>query len=273
NPYINRALLPYHPGSLFKVVVAAAVLENHLIDETHLYRCPGYYTFPSGVTISCWKKEGHGLLSFDQGLALSCNSTFIQIGQLAGRNRILQEAERLHLTDNQITGFDHLEQNGLLQVEPGGPALANACLGQQGVMMTPLRMANMMATVADNGWWRPPRLVLEKRQGDRPIALYRQPPARQVISSTTSQRLQKMLRSVVDEGTGKRAQGLWPTAGKTASSEATGDILHTWFAGYVPADEPRIAIAVLVEQGTSGGATCAPIFKAIADGAAKIYHW
>jgi len=273
NPYINRALLPYHPGSLFKVLVAATVLEEKVLDETVLYRCPGYYAFPSGVTINCWQEEGHGVLSFDQGLTLSCNSTFIQIGQLVGRKKLLQEATRLHLLDNQITGFQGMEQKGLLQVEPGGPALANACLGQQGVMITPLRVANLMATVADNGWWRPPRLVLEQRQGDRLISSYRQPPARQVISSATSERLQKMLRSVVDEGTGKRAEGLWPAAGKTASSEAPGDILHTWFAGYVPADQPRIAIAVLVEQGKSGGATCAPIFKAIADGAARIYNW
>lgn len=272
-PYINRALLPYHPGSLFKVVVAAAALENHLVDESAMYRCPGYYTFPSGVTIGCWKEEGHGVLSFDQGLAMSCNSTFIQIGQLAGRKRLLEEADRLHLRDNQITGFNGIEQKGLLQVEPGGPALGNACLGQQGVMLTPLRVANLMATVADNGWWRPPRLVLEQRKGDQLISVLRQPPARQVISDATNHRLQKMLRSVVDEGTGKRAHGTWPAAGKTASSEAPGDVLHTWFAGYVPAEKPRIAIAVLVEQGVSGGSTCAPIFKAIADGAANIYNW
>ncbi|MGE5380407.1 MAG: peptidoglycan D,D-transpeptidase FtsI family protein [Methylocystaceae bacterium] len=273
NPYINRALLPYHPGSLFKVVVAAAVLENKLNDESVLYRCPGYYTFPSGVTIRCWKKEGHGLVSFDQGLALSCNSTFIQIGQLAGRKRLLQEAAVLHLTENRITGFEGVEEKGLLKVEAGGPALANACLGQQGVLLTPLQIANLMATVADNGWWRPPRLVLEQRQGDSLAAQYRQPPARQVISTATSTRLQEMLRSVVDDGTGKRADGLWAAAGKTASSEAPGNVLHTWFAGYVPAEKPRIAIAVLVEQGASGGTTCAPIFKAIADGAAKIYNW
>ena len=273
SPLMNRALSSYYPGSLFKIVVSTAVTEENLVMAGEKFVCHGRYVFNDDLAINCWKEEGHGELSFEQALARSCNPTFISIGLRLGKNQLLQYVDKLHLTSTELIGMSGQQRDSYVRIDPGDAALANACLGQKGVMLTPLQIASLLATVADNGYWAPPRIVKYTldESGERQDLTAQS--GEQVISSGTAKKVQSMLEAVVTEGTGQSARlsevGI---AGKTATSQ-TGrikgndeEVLNTWFAGYLPTDEPRWVIVVLAEEGKSGAEDCAPVFKEIARG-------
>ena len=156
--------------------------------------------------------------------------------------------------------------------------MGNASLGQQGVMVTPLQIASLLATVADEGGWAAPSLVkytLDKDGHRTPVPGGER---QQVISAPTAANLRVLLEKVVQEGTGRTAAiPETRVAGKTATSQ-TGrmiseneEALNTWFAGYLPADKPRWAIVVMVEEGRSGSENCAPIFRDISQGILQYY--
>jgi peptidoglycan glycosyltransferase/penicillin-binding protein 2 len=189
----------------------------------------------------------------------------------------MKYVDKLHLTSTELIGLPEQQKDSYVKIDTGDAALANACLGQKGVMLTPLQIASLVATVADDGFWSPPRIVKYtldesgKRKDLDSLA------KEQVMSLGTARKVQSMLRLVVTEGTGQTASltevGV---AGKTATSQ-TGrmkkdgeEVLNTWFAGYLPDDKPRWAIVVLAEEGKSGAESCAPVFKEIARGLLEI---
>ena len=269
----NRALSKYNPGSLFKILLSSAALEEGIVSMNEQFDCTGKYVFNDQVTINCWKKDGHGLLTFSQAFANSCNPTFIKVGLRLGRARILNYVNKMHLTDETIIGYDPGPLGTYVKIDGGEPALGNASLGQEGVMITPVQIASLLSTVADGGVWAPPSLVLYTvdQKGDKHIL--EQGERQQVVSSATAGKVRQLMEKVVSEGTGKTASiPEVQVAGKTATSQ-TGrmkstneEILNTWFAGYFPANQPRWAIVVMAEEGSSGSENCAPVFKDISQG-------
>lgn len=269
----NRALSRYHPGSIFKILVAAAALEEKTVEWQEVFTCSGSYEFTEDLSISCWKAEGHGQLTFPQAFANSCNPAFIDIALNLTRSRLMEYVDKFHITDESCLGYSSDQDYSYVKVEAARAALANACLGQQGVMVTPLQIASLLSTIADNGRWAPPSLLRYWINGEgikrslKPVA------KQQIISVQTARIVQELMELTVEEGTGKNAAlSMVQVAGKTATSqegmEKDGDkereILNTWFAGYLPAQNPRWAVVVLVEDGTSGAADAAPVFKTIA---------
>jgi len=273
----NRVFSAYYPGSLFKIVVSIAALHEHIVKTDDKFVCTGKYAYNDQLATSCWKEEGHGELSFAAAFANSCNPTFIKVGLSLGRARLLQQVAELHLTDKRIIGLDRVNASTYVKIDGGEAAMGNACLGQQGVMLSPLQISSLLATVADGGYWAPPAII-KYTLDSKGKQHY---PAREnkvrVIDAAVNQEVQRMMEKVVNEGTGKAARltevGI---AGKTATSQtgninADGDeILNTWFAGYFPVDDPRWAIVVLVEEGKSGAKNCAPVFKDISRGILEI---
>ncbi len=267
----NRALSRYHPGSLFKILVAAAALEEGAVTIDDQFNCTGVYDFGDGVSISCWEEEGHGRINFVEAFALSCNSSFIEVGLKLGRDKLLDYADKFHITDERVIGYDSYNAGTYVKINPGEPALGNACLGQQGVILTPLQVASLVATIADDGCWGPPSLVrcTIDREGEKNILP--ESSKKQVISKETAEAVKQLMEAVVSEGTGKSAAlSEVKVAGKTGTSQtgildnAGEEILNTWFGGYFPADNPRWAIVVLVEEGKSGATDAAPVFREIA---------
>jgi len=267
----NRALNRYHPGSLFKLLVAVAALEEGTVNPNDRFICNGKYTFSNDLSISCWKEEGHGAINFAQALAYSCNPSFIEVGLKLGRFKLMEYAEKMHVSDETIQGYDNYNAGSYIVINPGNPALANACLGQQGVMLTPVQVASLIATIADKGQWGPPALVRYTidKNGNKQIISNGE--KEQVISVKTANLMRELMAGVVTSGTGKAAA--LPdvqVAGKTATSQTGNinddneEILNSWFGGFFPADNPRWAIVVMVEEGTSGSADAAPVFKDIA---------
>jgi penicillin-binding protein 2 len=267
----NRVLMAYHPGSLFKILVAAAALEEKLIDTEEKFTCTGEYAFKSSVAIPCWQENGHGIIDFSQAFALSCNPTFIEIGLRLRSDGLMNYANRLHLTDKRLLGYGDYNGGSFISIENVDPAIGNACLGQQGVMLTPLQICNLVATIADDGQYGPPVLVRFTVDLEGRKKVISRPAKEQVLSLQTAQAVQMLMHKVVSEGTGKNAS-LYQVgvAGKTATSQTGNfdsdgaEILNTWFAGFFPTDNPRWAIVVLAEGGKSGAENAAPAFKEIA---------
>ena len=269
----NRALSRFNPGSLFKILLSSAALEEGIVSMDEQFNCTGKYVFNDKVTINCWKESGHGLLTFSQAFANSCNPTFIKVGLRLGRARILNYVNKMHLTDETIIGYDPGPMGTYVKIDGGEPAIGNASLGQEGVMISPVQIAALLSTVADGGVWAPPSLVLYTvdQKGDKHIL--EKGERQQVVSSETAAKVRQLLEKVVAEGTGKTAAiPEVQVAGKTATSQ-TGrmksvddEILNTWFAGYLPVNQPRWAIVVMSEEGSSGAENCAPVFKDISQG-------
>ncbi len=278
SPLTNRALSSYYPGSLFKILLTAAALEEGLVTFEDHFNCSGKYVFNDQVSISCLKKEGHGPLRFDEAFARSCNPTFIEAGLRLGRTRLLNYVNKMHLTDETLLGYENTAMGSYVKIDGGAAAMGNASLGQQGVMVTPLQIASLLATVADNGVWAYPSLVKYTIDQDGHRTTVTSGERQQVISPSTAAKLRVLLEKVVQEGTGRTAAiPEAPVAGKTATSQ-TGrmiseneEALNTWFAGYLPADEPRWVVVVLVEEGRSGSENCAPIFRDISQGILQYY--
>lgn len=278
SPLTNRALSSYYPGSLFKVLLTAAALEEGLVDFDDQYNCSGQYVFNDQVAISCLKKEGHGLLRFEEAFARSCNPSFIEVGLRLGRTRLLYYVDKMHFIDETLLGYESIAPGSYVKIDGGAAAMGNASLGQQGVMVTPLQIASLLATVADDGVWAAPSLVKYTLDQDGHRTPVPGGERIQVISPSTTAQLRLLMEQVVENGTG-RAAAIPETrvAGKTATSQ-TGQMtsedeeaLNTWFAGYLPADKPRWAIVVMVEEGSSGAENCAPIFRDISQGILQYY--
>jgi penicillin-binding protein 2 len=190
----NRALSRYHPGSLFKILVAAAALEEKAVDVDDIFECNGSYRFNEELAISCWQESGHGKLGFAEAFANSCNPAFIEIGLNLNQQILMDYARKMHLTDETLIGYSKDKEYSYVNIAPVKPAIANACLGQQGVMLTPLQICSLIATIADDGRWAPPSIVrytVDKQGNRKEMAGIRA--KEQVISKKTAQTIQEIM--------------------------------------------------------------------------------
>lgn len=273
SPLINRALLPFSVGSVFKPIVAAAALENG-IERSFEYNCTGNVTY-NGVTFNCHKRSGHGILDMQGAVANSCNTYFIALALETGAENIVEISSRFgfgketKLCEGINGAKGYLPETDELDSKA---ALANLSFGQGSLLATPVQICAMMATVANNGVLVKPYLVEGEVDSDGEYIKkenYRE--QIRVISEKTAVILKKCLESVVTDGSGKKAASEFVSvAGKTATAQtgktANGkELYNTWFAGYFPADNPEYAIAILRENGEEGAVSCAPIFKLIAE--------
>ncbi|NPV27361.1 MAG: penicillin-binding protein 2 [Firmicutes bacterium] len=266
----NRALNLYYPGSIFKLVVAAAALEEGITKLDEHFYCSGKYCFNEKLAIPCLKRTGHGNLTLLEAMAVSCNPVFIELGLRLGRDRLLAFAEKFGLGQDVLLGYP-LAQGEHFEIGPHEPGrLGNASIGQEGVRLTPLQVASLLATVADGGTYAPPRVVKAVLDSHgQTVSKYPSASKERVISPATARQLQVMLEAVTKWGTGQAAWVPGGCAGKTSSAQSgrknpTGrEITDAWFAGYAPLDQPRWVVAVLVEGGSTGGKSAAPVFREI----------
>lgn len=274
-PLFNRALGEYTPGSIFKIVTAAAALEKG-ISPGMSFECPGYARM-GNLIMKCWNYDqgGHGTLDMTQGFAQSCNTYFIRLGQEVGKRDIIAMAERLGLgrrTGLYLQGID--EPYGLLPNTMGytsAAEIANLSIGQGDLLISPVQAANLVSVIANGGILNRLSMIdcIVNDRGER-IRNIKSPAWERVLRKETAETLQKMMMMTVEDGTGRLAniQGFGGSAGKTGSAE-TGwvqddrDVLHAWFVGYFPVVNPRYAMCVFIEDGTSGGKSAAPVFAEI----------
>jgi peptidoglycan glycosyltransferase len=281
-PLLSRAhqeLFP--PGSTFKIVTAAAALENGMRPET---------SFPNPLRLELPNTDeeienfggshclgGASRITLAQALQISCNVAFGRIGLELGAEKLVEQAERFGF--NQQVDLEVPYAEGSI---PPAPEFAQAlsfvatsAIGQQDVRANPMQMALVAAAIANRGIQMAPRLVEEIRDpSGRVIKTVGPRELGRSISARTAAELTAMMVSVVEAGTGTAAQipGL-RVAGKTGTAEIPGGEPHAWFVSFAPANNPRIVVAVVVLNGgdlgneATGGRVAAPIAKAVLEAA------
>ncbi|HEX9999586.1 MAG TPA: penicillin-binding transpeptidase domain-containing protein [Actinoplanes sp.] len=273
-PLINRATgatLP--PGSTFKVIVAAAALQNGYTQQTQIPAGSEYRE--SGAVIRNAEDEvcPGGEIDLKDALTESCNTGFARLGVTLGRDKVIAAAKAFGFEDDKLT-VGSLDNNAGLPVaashtgdivNPGGStdkgALAQSSIGQRDVRMTPLQGALMAATVANGGKQMRPYLVQKELSWDRTATIYTANPKtlRTPIDSTVAQNLKEMMVSVVENGTGKKAQiSGFEVGGKTGTAQnAEGADPHGWFVGFAfdEKGEAVSAVCVMLENVPGGHAS------------------
>ncbi|MBS3948925.1 MAG: hypothetical protein KGZ57_11635 [Dethiobacter sp.] len=264
-PFVNKAIAAYPPGSVFKVVLAAAALEQRLPEES--FFCTG--TLQVGDrSFSCYGSRPHGEVDMKKALAVSCNAYFIRLAQRLGRETVLDFASRFGFgrTANLLLPGESPGRLPTLAELPYLGDLANTSLGQGLVAATPLQLARLLAVVAGNGGDVSPRLVqaVTDRQGAI-VRRYHSERGQRVISPSTARQLRSMLEQVVLTGTAREAYSLrLDTAGKSGTAQTgRADIpTYSWFAGLTAGDKPLV-IVVFVEKRRD--LTAAALFRLVAE--------
>ena len=274
SPMLNRAFQSYAVGSVFKPVLAAAALEA---GETGLvYTCPGWCEV-DGQVFRCAGGIPHGEVDLAVALEKSCNGYFIRLGQVLGADAVRAMAEQLGfgqaipLTDALHTAAGVLPEREALA---SSGAYANFCFGQGELLASPLQVAAMMNTIACGGICRTPLLLettLDETTGT-PLTALSHVRSRRVLTKRTAAALQALLAGVVAGGTGHEAALPGQTAaGKTGTAQ-TGqfsggtELKNYWFAGFVPAEQPRYTIVVLQDTQAEPAFSSAAIFARVAAG-------
>ncbi len=289
-PLQNRAISgQYPPGSVFKIVVALAGLEEGVVDPEEEIECPGYYIL-GNRTYNCWQETGHGAVKLHRALKESCDVYFYKTGNRLGIDTIAYYAKLCGL--GQKTGFElDNEKEGLIpttewKLKRWGVAwqageTISASIGQSFVLVTPLQMARLISAVFNGGRLYQPKIVL--RIADDKDYVYQFTPTlvgEIGVREENLELLKKGLFAAVNDpqGTGFSASvdGV-SIAGKTGTAQVIGIDTsraigsegetpeefkdHAWFVSVAPVEYPKIAISVLIENAGHGGTVAAPIAR------------
>lgn len=270
SPFLARATQGlYTPGSAFKVVTAAAIIENGLDQEK--FNDKGIITV-DGKEISNSGRKANGEIDLKKALAVSSNVMFAQLGVRLGQEK-LEDISRRAGFGMDIT-FDIPVSKSQFQYQKMEPNdMAAAAIGQGKILVSPLHMAMITSGIANNGIIMKPFLVnyITSPTG-KEIKSFKEEEFKQITEPVTAAKVKNMMQEVVDSGTGKKAaiKGI-KVAGKTGTAEneltyQKKDKEHAWFVGFAPVENPQIAVAVVLEySGSSGGAIAAPIAQKIMD--------
>jgi peptidoglycan glycosyltransferase len=264
SPLLNRGIMGlYTPGSVFKVITATAALEEDVAFKK--FRCEGSMTI-NGYVLRDYKGTAHGEIDLEKALVKSCNLAFSQMGLQLGRTKLNNVSERYMF--NKTIPFDLTTKNSVFPENKIStrPDLAVSAIGQGKILVTPLNMAMVAAAIANDGLIMRPFLVKEvlTPQG-RTVKGSNTQVLSKATSETVAHQLQDMMVKVVKEGTGRNARiRNVEVAGKTGTAENETKKTHAWFIGFAPVENPKVAIAVVLESaGKTGGESAAPIARDI----------
>lgn len=258
NMWRNKAVADtYMPGSVFKMCVASAALEENLVNEKTSFTCTGSILV-EGETIHCSNISGHGTQSFVEAISNSCNPAFVQIGQMLGASKFRQYYQGFGFSDK--TGIDlpgEAEDSFWKEGKMGGVDLAVASFGQN-FSITPIQMITACAAVSNGGYVVQPHVVskITDSKGNV-IKTVDKKIKRQVISDDTSKKMNEYLEYNTErQGAAAGYISGYKVAGKTGTSEKKGvtkvessfseDYISS-FCGYAPADDPQIAMLVFFD--------------------------
>lgn len=299
NPLLNRPIqAAFPPGSTFKVVTAAAALQDGLASRGGSYDCPASYRF-SDRTFRNWRSSDSGAISLQQAIVDSCDTVFYAFGAEFWRKFRRGEGERLQDHARAFglgspTGVDlPFEAAGRIPDEawlkemnarfpqafpykvwlPG--YTINMSIGQGDVLTTPLQLANVYSAIANGGTVYVPRVGLQIVDGNTPVRDIEPVVAGKLnVSPANLEVIRRGLEGVPTHGTARGAFSGFPfgvasVAGKTGTAELQTKPPkqpYAWFVAYAPAREPRYLVAVMLEEGGHGGETAAPVARRILEG-------
>ena len=258
--YLNRCLqCKYIPGSVFKIVTMAAMLENWNGTEILGHTCGGSRVFDS-VKVSCAGETVHGYLTLKEAFMKSCNVTFAAMSYVMGADAMYKTAESFAFNDNfKFQDLVLYESQYPSDISTLGD-LAWASVGQGTVLVTPLHMAMITGSIANGGIMMQPTLISQVT-GSTGIPRLRSNSGmyKRVVSASTAATIGEYMKATVNQsgGTGYRAAlSGYTVCGKTGTAEVSNDKsapTNAWFVGYVAESDHPYAVAVVIEQGGSGG--------------------
>ncbi|WP_069650157.1 stage V sporulation protein D [Caloranaerobacter ferrireducens] len=263
----------YEPGSTFKIITAAAGLEENVVTPESQFYCDGFITSVKGARLKCWRwYNPHGSETFVEGVQNSCNEVFVAVGQRLGKERMYKYIKAFGFgekTGIELTG----EQSGII---PRGPEymkevnLATISYGQ-GIAVTPIQLITAISAVANGGNLMKPRIVKELVDSKGNVVHEFKPVVkRKVISKDTSKTLLSILETVVSSGTGKKAYVPgYRIGGKTGTAQkvingryAEGKYIAS-FVAIAPVNDPKITVLVVIDEPSNGeyygGRIAAPV--------------
>ena len=275
-PLFNRAIqAQYPPGSIFKIITAAAALDYLNFDPSTVEFCSGSFELGNRF-YSCWLKSGHHKVNFFSAMANSCNIYFYKLGLELGVKVLEKYARMFHLGEktnidlpSEKKGFIPTPEWKKLKMKMSwlkGDTTILA-IGQGALGVTPLQMAAMTVAVANRGVFYEPYIVENIINPNTNEVIYEHVPQEKdkiVLSDKTWNILHKSLVSAVNDGTGKKMKfANFQVAAKTGTAENHQGKDHAWTVAYAPANNPEIAIAVIVENGGYGGSVSGPVARQI----------
>lgn len=272
SPLLNRATMGlYTPGSIFKLITATAAVENREIDET--YDCEGSINI-DGYVLKDYGGIAHGEVNLNDAFSKSCNTAFSQIGLNIGDDKLRKVAEK-YMFNNNIPFDLRTAKSVFPEKITSKPELGASAIGQGKLLVTPLNMAMAASAIGNHGEMVKPILVKEIiDNNNRVLKKYKTEGLSKVTTPEIAEQLKSMMIDVVEKGTGKNARiSNIQVAGKTGTAENESGKEHAWFIGFAPADEPKVAVAVVIESsGKTGGVEAAPIARDLMKRAIQILN-
>lgn len=274
-PLINRATskrLP--PGSTFKLVTAAAAIENGQYDADD--NVPAGTTYDVPQTTSDIGNDGRTQcdpdeVPFEVAMAWSCNTTFARLANDLGAEAMLEQAEAFGFNTDYLE--DLPQARSVFPEDPNEPETAQTGIGQFEVSATPLQMAMVAAAIANDGTVMRPYLVNKVQSADYQDLEQTEPAElSQAVSAATAEEVTQLMVATVNEGTASPgALPQWQVAGKTGTAQSGIDNVppYAWYVSFAPADDPQVAVAVMIESADiprseiAGGTYGGPIAKAV----------
>jgi penicillin-binding protein 2 len=305
NPLLNRAIQgQYPPGSTFKIVTMGTILERGGVEPTQMYNCPGYWD-KLGWPMTCWLKSGHGTIDLITALAASCDVTFYQVGydlSFVDVDALPSYARSFGLGTPTGIGERSVSLPGIGNNsgwesegdrDPLGEAsglvpddawkrqtfgegwstgdTVNLAIGQGFLLTTPLQMGRLIAAIANGGTLYRPRIVDRiAAVGEIPEVVFEsEKVGRLPIAPASLDAIRTGLGGATTLSLGTATHRFSdfpiPVAGKTGTAQNEGELPHAWFVGYLPADEPEIAIVAMLENIGEGSTYAAPLFRQVAE--------
>ncbi len=271
SPFLNKCISAYNVGSVFKPCVAAAALEKGGY-EGFTVGCVGANNI-AGHTFNCHKLSGHGVTDLKNALAYSCNSFFYNISVKLGADAVYNMASALSFGTNYEIAKG-IRLGGTLtsaaEIRSNQRTLVNLSIGQGKLLLSPIALLSLYEAIACGGIYYP-QTVIEGKVQNGAVEKEKSPTPIRVMSEKTADILKENLKAVTEYGTGTAAKPTLTTAaGKTATAETGWEkngviIKNSWFCGFFPAESPKYAVAILIEDSKGGDDVAAPIFARIAD--------
>jgi stage V sporulation protein D (sporulation-specific penicillin-binding protein) len=277
--WVNHAVVsPYEPGSTFKVVTACAAIEEGVMSHGETHQCTGSRSI-GRRSISCALHGGsraHGTVDLDHIIIESCNTGIASVAMAIGADRMGRWLKRFGFGEE--TGIELAGESRGIVAPPekwSQMQLANVGFGQ-GIGVTPLQLLSAYCAIANGGWRVRPRVVKAITEASGAIEHATPPEPERILSEETTVRMRRVMTKVVEEGTGKAARipgrliaGKTGTAQKPTPEAGFRSGLYIGsFAGFAPADDPRIAVIVVIDEprnGHYGSVVAAPAFRAICE--------
>ena len=257
SPLVNRATQGiYPPGSTFKTVTALAAMEHLSGWQNFTVECTGEAYFEDKV-IHCYNNKAHGTVDMKAAMAASCNCYFAALAEQIGAGDLAKTMRQVGMDKVSYFELETSRNNIFLEKGATESELVETAIGQGRTGVTPLYMAMLASAIANEGLMMQPYIVDHVVYPDGGIGKQQVPEKlMEICSADEAAVLKDMMTEVVTSGTGTAAAVSGVTvAGKTGTAEnATGND-HSWFIGFAPAEDPKVAVAVLIENSNYGSAT------------------